>query len=224
MAQGLEAERRRVGQDSALGEGIDHLVRSLRGATTWVTSWPLPHTNLTSLMVVAATNNCPLTASFLRQAGAKCYLQDDSGTTPLHAALDRQHWHLATLMVKHMRACLYIPSLRQAAPTPVASTPQNTSGTGESIYQEERQHLEELIEKVKDKEEKEQLREVVDEYDGLFIRYQAAAAQPPPVTSPHRLTILSYSLLVSCRRGLLQLTYLLVTVVGVKVDVVVDAT
>ncbi|XP_045599456.2 serine/threonine-protein phosphatase 6 regulatory ankyrin repeat subunit B [Procambarus clarkii] len=225
----LQIERRRLKpQDSALREGIDHLVTSLRGETPWQTSWPLQaDTDLTSLMVSAATNNCPLTASFLRQAGAKSFLQDQSGITPLHAALDAHHWDLARLMVKHIGACLYIPDSLGRLPLDMLPAHHRTQ-VEESIYQQERQQLEDLIEKVKDKEEKDQLHEVLDQYDSLFASYRTNSplnkTRLPSEASARERAVNSYGLLVSCRRGLLQLVYLLVTIGGLDVDTVVDDT
>nr|XP_045599429.1 ankyrin-2-like isoform X2 [Procambarus clarkii] len=225
----LQIERRRLKpQDFALREGIDHLVTSLRSETPWQTSWPLQaDTDLTSLMVSAATNNCPLTASFLRQAGAKSFLQDQSGITPLHAALDAHHWDLARLMVKHIGACLYIPDSSGRLPLDMLPAHHRTQ-VEESIYQQERQQLEDLIEKVKDKEEKDQLHEVLDQYDSLFASYRTNSplnkTRLPSEASARERAVNSYGLLVSCRRGLLQLVYLLVTVGGLDVDTVVDDT
>ncbi|KAK8733782.1 hypothetical protein OTU49_006477, partial [Cherax quadricarinatus] len=86
----------------------------------------------------------------------------------------------------------------------------------------------ELREKVKDKEEKEQLQEVLDEYNSLFTRFLATPAsaktQRRTGWSPREHAVHTYSLLVSCRRGLLQLAYLLVTVGGLDADTVVDNT
>nr|XP_045599441.1 serine/threonine-protein phosphatase 6 regulatory ankyrin repeat subunit B-like [Procambarus clarkii] len=225
----LQAEERRVRpQDSALREGIDHLVTSLRGETPWQTSWPLQaDTDHTSLMVSAATNNCPLTASFLRQAGAKSFLQDQSGITPLHAALDAHHWDLARLMVKHIGACLYIPDSSGRLPLDMLPAHHRTQ-VEEGIYHHEKQQLEDLIERMKDKEEKDQLHAVLEDYTSLFTRYRATPtlAQGPPASeaTPQQHTVRAYGLLVCCRRGLLQLAYLLVTVGGLSVDSVVDAT
>ncbi|KAK8733781.1 hypothetical protein OTU49_006476 [Cherax quadricarinatus] len=225
----LQAEHRRVRpQDRALSEGIEHVLTSLRGETPWQTRWTNQSPNeLTSLMVLAATNNCPLTVSFLRQAGGKSFLQDESGITPLHAALDANNWNLAKQMVKNMGASLYIPDC--SGRLPVDMLPSNYSAqVKEDIYRQEKQRLEELREKVKDKEEKEQLQEVLDEYNSLFTRFLATPAsaktQRRTGWSPREHAVHTYSLLVSCRRGLLQLAYLLVTVGGLDADTVVDNT
>ncbi|KAK8719708.1 hypothetical protein OTU49_017508 [Cherax quadricarinatus] len=225
----LQAENHRVRpEDYVLSEGIAHLVKSLRGETPWQTSWPIQsHTDLTSLMVLAATNNCPLTASFLRQAGGKAFLQDQFGKTPLHAALDTYNWNLATLMVKNIGACMYIPDSSGRLPVDMLPS-QHRNQLELDIFRQERQQLEELVEKAKDKEDMDQLQEVLDEFDSLFTRYCAnpaiAKTRLPSTASPQEHAIHAYGLLVSCRRGLLQLAYLLVTVGGLNVDTVLDGT
>nr|XP_045605231.1 ankyrin-3-like isoform X1 [Procambarus clarkii] len=225
----LEVEKRRIRpEDEALREGVEILVNSIRGATPWQASWPpQPLRQLSSLMVAAATNNCPLIASFLKLAGAKSFLQDDLGSTPLHAAIDAQHWHFAELMIKHMGGCLYIPDSSGRLPLDMLPVTHRIR-IEKDLYHHERRQLEDFWENVKDKEEKDELQAVIDVYKSLFKRYLAnttlAGTRLPSVSSTLQLASHSYSLLVSSRRGLLQLTYLLVTVGGLHVDAVIDPT
>ncbi|XP_069185282.1 LOW QUALITY PROTEIN: serine/threonine-protein phosphatase 6 regulatory ankyrin repeat subunit B [Procambarus clarkii] len=224
----LQAEERRVRpQDSALREGIDHLVTSLRGETPWHTSWPLQaDTDHTSLMVSAATNNCPLTAIFLRQAGAKSFLQDQSGITPLHAALDAHHWDLAQVMVKHIGACLYIPD--SSGRLPLDMLPHTTEHRWRRSPAHSAEYAEDLIERMKDKEEQDQLHAVLEDYTSLFTSYRATPtlAQGPPASeaTPQHSPSALMGFWCAAGGGLLQLAYLLVTVGGLSVDSVVDAT
>ncbi|XP_069956365.1 serine/threonine-protein phosphatase 6 regulatory ankyrin repeat subunit B isoform X2 [Cherax quadricarinatus] len=228
LLHALQAEKRRIREeDRGLHDGVEHLMKTMRGPRPWQTSWPPDTlTNLTSLMVMAASNNCPLAATFLRQAGAKCFLRNEAGVTGVHAAMQARHWKLAELLLTHLGGCLYIPD--SAATLPLHMLPEHHSNYIEDvIYHQEKHKLEDIIENAKDKEEKDELQAVLDIYKYLYIRYRAHTTMRERQLSaspPQGSLISSYSLLVSCRNGLLQLTYLLITVGGLNVDVVVDAT
>ncbi|MPC58140.1 Ankyrin-1 [Portunus trituberculatus] len=108
----LKVEQDRVQpQDSLLRSGIGHLLDGLRSDAPGNTAWPFldkDYSNLTSFMVAAARNNCPLTATFLKLCGGMAFKQDDGGTTPLHAALETNHLGMARAMVRNLGACPYV--------------------------------------------------------------------------------------------------------------------
>ncbi|KAG0725555.1 Serine/threonine-protein phosphatase 6 regulatory ankyrin repeat subunit C [Chionoecetes opilio] len=61
-------------EDSELRSGMDHLLNCLRGKTPWQTTWPFREQALQRLdkpLGGAASNNCPLTATFLKLCGLR---------------------------------------------------------------------------------------------------------------------------------------------------------
>lgn len=106
-------------EDSVLRDGIDHLITSLQGDTPGKTCWPFRtkvYSDLTSLLVAAARNNCPLTGSFLRLCGALSFNKNDQGTTPLHAALEANHLGMARSIVRDLGGCLYVADSKGMLP------------------------------------------------------------------------------------------------------------
>lgn len=115
------------------------MIRTLESESPWEASWPSVQSSahLTALMVQAARADCPLICCFLYQSGAQSFFcsqsttmpQHQSGarpkskisnretaTTPLHAALDAQHWKLAEQILRNMAGCLYIPDAEARLP------------------------------------------------------------------------------------------------------------
>ncbi|KAK3884593.1 hypothetical protein Pcinc_011149 [Petrolisthes cinctipes] len=220
----LEAERQQVGPpDGDLHRGIQWMIKELRGDHPRCVSWPLEqHTSLTDLMTAAAIYYCPVTAAFLRQAGAKAFLQDATGRTPLHAALDNRHWDMARVLVRDLGACLYVPD--SLGRIPLDLLPKCMRREEEmSLYYRERRQLEDIQQGMKDKEDQQRVLEVTDIYDYLFNLYKSGEVKPE-ISPPHSETLL-YALMLAAQRGLLHLTYLLVVVGGLEgAHVVVDAT
>ncbi|XP_069168021.1 uncharacterized protein [Procambarus clarkii] len=112
------------------------------------------------------------------------------------------------------------------------STPHPLSGAGQctcstphpltyfcSIYNKERNKLQDLLEKTKHPSDKHQVQKILDVQKTLFTRYLTAEARGVRVwsTGPQ-------ALLVASRSGLQQLIYLLVKVGGLAVDTLVDPT
>lgn len=108
----LKVEQDRVQpQDTLLRSGIDHLLDGLRSDTPVNTAWPFldkTYSDLTSFLVAAARNNCPVTATFIKLCGGMSYKWDNTGTTPLHAALEANHLKMARVMVRDLGACPYV--------------------------------------------------------------------------------------------------------------------
>nr|XP_045588450.1 uncharacterized protein LOC123750377 isoform X1 [Procambarus clarkii] len=176
--------------------------------------------SLTQLMVQAACAKCTLTCSFLHLAGAQSSLCSKSGESPLHAALDAGHWELAARMVKDMDGSLYVPDPTGRLPT--VTLPQDlTHSLQQSIYNKERNKLQDLQEKITHPIDKKQVQEILDVQEILFTSYfkKTAGARGSRVRSTG-----PQALLVASRSGLQQLIYLLVKVGGLAVDTLVDPT
>ncbi|XP_069158663.1 serine/threonine-protein phosphatase 6 regulatory ankyrin repeat subunit C-like [Procambarus clarkii] len=202
--------------------------------------------SLTQLMVQAARAKCTLTCSFLHLAGAQSSLCSKSGASPLHAALDAGHWELAARMVKDMDGSLYVPDPTGRLPT-VTLPPHLAHSLEQSIYNKERNKLQDLQEKITHPIDKKQVQKILDVQEILFTSYfkkttrakKTAGARGSRVwstgpqallvlsTGPQALLVLStgpQALLVASRSGLQQLIYLLVKVGGLAVDTLVDPT
>ena len=111
-----------------LTAGLHSLRATLEGDCPWRASWPPGQSQqeLSRLLLEAVTANCPLTASFLTEAGASPFLSGPSGSTILHEVLSHQHHHLrearvrehvTETLVRHLGACLYLPDQRGRLPT-----------------------------------------------------------------------------------------------------------
>nr|XP_045586961.1 uncharacterized protein LOC123748879 [Procambarus clarkii] len=203
-----------------LSAGVDVVISTIRGEAPWRACWPRGRSvvSLTQLMVQAARAKCTLTCSFLHLAGAQSSLFSKSGASPLHAALDAGHWELAARMVKNMDGSLYVPDLTGRLPT-VTLPPHLARSLEQSIYNKERNKLQDLLEKTKHPSDKHQVQKILDVQKTLFTRYLTAEARGVRVwsTGPQ-------ALLVASRSGLQQLIYLLVKVGGLAVDTLVDPT
>ncbi|XP_069158681.1 serine/threonine-protein phosphatase 6 regulatory ankyrin repeat subunit C-like isoform X2 [Procambarus clarkii] len=231
-----------------LGAGVDEVISTIRGEAPWRACWPQGRSvvSLTQLMVQAARAKCTLTCSFLHLAGAQSSLCSKSGASPLHAALDAGHWELAGRMVKDMDGSLYVPDPTGRLPT-VTLPPHLAHSLEQSIYNKERNKLQDLQEKITHPSDKKQVQEILDVQEILFTSYfkkttrakKRAGARGSRVwstgpqallvlsTGPQALLVLStgpQALLVASRSGLQQLIYLLVKVGGLAVDTLVDPT
>nr|XP_045611568.1 uncharacterized protein LOC123766474 [Procambarus clarkii] len=231
-----------------LGAGVDEVISTIIGEAPWRACWPRGRSvvSLTQLMVQAARAKCTLTCSFLHLAGAQSSLCSKSGASPLHAALDAGHWELAARMVKDMDGSLYVPDPTGRLPT-VTLPPHLAHSLEQSIYNKERNKLQDLLEKTKHPSDKHQVQKILDVQKALFTRYLKKTTRAKEIaeargfrvwstrpqallvlsTSPEALLVLStgpQALLVASRSGLQQLIYLLVKVGGMDVDKLVDLT
>ncbi|XP_069185151.1 serine/threonine-protein phosphatase 6 regulatory ankyrin repeat subunit C-like isoform X2 [Procambarus clarkii] len=219
-----------------LGAGVDELISTIGGKAPWQARWPRGRSvmSLTKLMVQAARAKCTLTCSFLHRAGAQSSLRSKSGASPLHAALDAGHWELAERMVKDMDGSLYVPDSAGRQPT-VILPPHLAHSLEQSIYNKERNKLQDLWEKIKHPIDKHLVQEILDVQKILFTTYlkkttlakETAGARAKKTAGARGSRVWSTgpkALLVASRSGLQQLIYLLVNVGGLAVDTLVDPT
>ncbi|XP_069158427.1 uncharacterized protein [Procambarus clarkii] len=211
-----------------VGAGVDEVISTIRGEAPWRACWPRGRSvvSLTQLMVQAARAKCTLTCSFLHLAGAQSSLCSKSGASPLHAALDAGHWELAARMVKDMDGSLYVPDPTGRLPT-VTLPPHLAHSLEQSIYNKERNKLQDLQEKTKHPSDKKQVQEILDVQKTLFTRYLKKTTWAKKIAEAIRFRVWStgpQALLVASRSGLQQLIYLLVKVGGLAVDTLVDPT
>ncbi|XP_069158433.1 uncharacterized protein [Procambarus clarkii] len=96
-----------------------------------------------------------------------------------------------------------------------------------SIYNKERNKLQDLQEKTKHPSDKKQVQEILDVQKTLFTRYLKKTTWAKKIAEAIRFRVWStgpQALLVASRSGLQQLIYLLVKVGGLAVDTLVDPT
>ncbi|XP_069158612.1 serine/threonine-protein phosphatase 6 regulatory ankyrin repeat subunit C-like isoform X2 [Procambarus clarkii] len=211
-----------------LGAGVDEVISTIRGEAPWRACWPRGRSvvSLTQLMVQAARAKCTLTCSFLHLAGAQSSLCSKSGASPLHAALDAGHWELAARMVKDMDGSLYVPDPTGRLPT-VTLPPHLAHSLEQSIYNKERNKLQDLQEKITHPIDKKQVQEILDVQEILFTSYFKKTTRAKKTAGARGSRVWStgpQALLVASRSGLQQLIYLLVKVGGLAVDTLVDPT
>lgn len=217
----LQVEQDRVRpEDSVLRDGMDHLLNSLRGETPWQTAWPFrdkAYSDLTSLLVAAARNNCPLTATFLKLCGGMSFKRDDQGTTPLHAALDANHMDMARMLVRDLGACLYAEDSKGKLPLELLQHDVRQQ-LEEEVYQREKRQIENYQEKAKDQEDKKHFQDVLEVLETLFAKHLGLSSDTPGEV------LMTQALLVASRRGMHLLTYLVIKVGGLPISTVVDPT
>ncbi|XP_045606769.1 serine/threonine-protein phosphatase 6 regulatory ankyrin repeat subunit C isoform X2 [Procambarus clarkii] len=233
MEHVLEEEAGRVrGQAHGLYEGITRLLGVVKGPRPWLAAWPSlhppsqhQHTQVPpspQLMVAAAEADCRLTTVFLEQAGAMPFtVHQASGLTAINAALRASHWHLATHLAK-TSGSLYIPSAPGAI-LPRDLLPEDKKQKLEKeIYDQERRILTHHREKVKDREDKDAISSVIHLQTKLYKAYCRShhTGQQERVSVAARQV--SPTLLLASQMGLVQLTFLLVTIGGVDVNIVVE--
>ncbi|KAG0715246.1 hypothetical protein GWK47_001350 [Chionoecetes opilio] len=217
----VQVEQNRVrSEDSVLRSGMDHLLNCLRGKTPWQTTWPFreqAYSDLTSLLVAAARNNCPLTATFLKLCGGMSFKQDDQGTTPLHAALNASHMAMARMMVRDLGACLYVTDAQGNLPSDLL--PRDVRHQlEEEVYQREKRQIENYQEKAKDQEDRKHFQDILEVLENLFAQHLGSSSDTPPRV------LLTQALLVASRRSMHLLTYLAIQVGGLSINTVVDPT
>lgn len=215
----LKVEQDRVRpQDSLLRSGIDYLLDGLRSDAPVKTAWPFRdkvYSDLTNLLVAAARNNCPLTATFLKLCGGMAFKQNDQGTTPLHAALEANHLGMARGMVRDLGACPYVADSQGNLPLDLLQ-PEMKKQVEEEIYEQERHKIENYQEKEKDQEDKNTYQDVLEVLETLFAKHVGLSEDTPPEP------LLTQTLLVASRRGMHLLTYLVIKVGGLSINTVVD--
>lgn len=205
----LRAERDRLKSCNEICLEIDTILQTLEGDTPWAAAWGKGESvHLTALMAKAVQANCPTTAAFLQQAGAWCFFSG-SEPSPLHAALETEHWSLAKTLVRDLKGCIYIPDREGRSPNDMMP-PECRQELEQVTYQQERQKLRALADNQKDEDKKEDVETVLRLQEQLFF------GLPVQADSRH------YILVV--RNGLLHVTHMLLKSGHLKVDDVLDNT
>ncbi|XP_063851662.1 ankyrin-1-like isoform X2 [Scylla paramamosain] len=224
----LLAERRRLEDvDRVLVGGIDDLLSIIKGHTPWKAAWPKnsSHVHLSRLLTEASRANCPVTAAFLHKAGAwVCFSGDEKRphtkvTTALHAALEANHYNMAEMLIRDLRACPYVPDAKGRLPCHLMTMEQRRK-VHQGLFDRERSRLQDLELRQKAAHEKLATREALSVQEVLFHRYVHGRRE----NTPHRLMwpLGRTALLLAARKGLPQLTYLLLWVDRLPVDAVLD--
>ncbi|KAK8383372.1 hypothetical protein O3P69_019031 [Scylla paramamosain] len=187
-------------------ESIDLIVSCIEGSTPWKAHWPgsktVDHTLLSSLMTEAARTNCPITATFLQQAGAWPFFSGLQATSPLHAALKAGHWGMVDMLVRDLGGCVYVPDREGCLPIDLIPQEQQQQ-LEKRLYENERGRLENLEIREKDESGKQDVRKVLRLQKALFTRYtQDRKRKRAPAAGV-------IGLLLGSRYGLLQLVHLL---------------
>ncbi|XP_045136399.1 uncharacterized protein LOC123519295 [Portunus trituberculatus] len=203
----LRAEQRRLVQVSGvLVDGIKSLLEDIEGDTPWQAAWrrgeDTNRATLSDLLAKAAAANCPLTASFLHSAGAWLFFTPASGSSALHAALDAGHQDMAELLIMDFGACPYVPDSGGRLPLHIM-TDKEQQQLEQRLFEEERTKLEDLELRQKADREKAAARTALDVQRVLFNPHKKGDVQT--VSSDD----CRACLLLAVRKGLLQLTYLL---------------
>ncbi|KAG0696647.1 hypothetical protein GWK47_026477 [Chionoecetes opilio] len=207
----LRAEKNRmIASSNEICAEIDSILQILEGDKSWAASWTTDDpVHLTTLMAMAAQANCPITATFLHQAGAWCYFSR-SHSSPLHAALRAQHWNLAESFVRDLEGCIYIPDGKGHFPVDMMPT-EYKNKLKEMMYHRELQKLESLLKSQKDPSRKDEVETVLRLQQQMFLK------------SDHERPNCKTLLLV-VRHGLLHLTHLLLKNGELSVNAVLDNT
>ncbi|XP_045105084.1 ankyrin-1-like isoform X2 [Portunus trituberculatus] len=216
----LHAEQRRLVQVSdVLVKGISNLLEDIEGDTPWRTTWrggnDTDRAALSNLLAKAAAANCPLTASFLHSAGAWPFFSPASGSSALHAALDAGHQDMAELLVRDLGACPYVPDSGGRLPLHIM-TDKEQQQLEQRLFEEEREKLRNLELRQKADREKAAARTALDVQGVLFNLHKKGDVQTVSADDGRA------CLLLAVRKGLLQLTYLLLQEGRRPVDGVLD--
>ncbi|XP_045105113.1 serine/threonine-protein phosphatase 6 regulatory ankyrin repeat subunit C-like isoform X2 [Portunus trituberculatus] len=226
----LLAERRRLEHTGrALVEGIDHLLNMIKGDTPWEADWPnnSSHAALSRLLTEASRANCPVTAAFLHKAGAWAFFTGDEKhphtkvTTALHAALEANHYSMAEVLIRDLRACPYVPDGKGRLPCNLMTMEQRQK-VHQMLFDKERSRLQDLEFRQKDTHEKLATREALSVQEVLFQCYIHGRREDISRRLIAIRPLGRTSLLLAARKGLLQLTYLLLRVGRLPVDAVLD--
>ncbi|XP_063856866.1 ankyrin-1-like isoform X2 [Scylla paramamosain] len=218
----LRAEQRRLEKgNSALVEGIDNLVKTIEGNTPWQAAWrwgkETDRPALSDLLAKAAAANCPVTAAFLHKAGGWTVFNGASGGTALHAALVVGHRGMAELLIRNLGACPYVPDTHGRLPVHMMPNEEQQL-LEQKLFMEERGKLENMELRLKADHEKIAARTALCIQEVLFKSHKKGEGKN--VSSPDGRA----ALLLASRKGLLQLTHLILQEGYFPVDEVLDDT
>ncbi|XP_063887790.1 uncharacterized protein LOC135115206 [Scylla paramamosain] len=214
-------QRRLVKVSRALVEGISNLVEDIEGSTPWLAAWRWGEdtdlATLSYLLAKAAAANCPVTAAFLQSAGAWPFFSQASGGSALHAALDAGHQAMAELLIRDLGGCPYVPDTHGRLPVHMMSD-EKRQRLEQRLFEEEREKLKDLEFRQKADREKAAARTALDVQKVLFDNHKKGEDKNVSAGDG------SAALLLAARKGLLQLTHLLLREGRRPVDKVVDDT
>ncbi|XP_063882615.1 uncharacterized protein LOC135112265 isoform X2 [Scylla paramamosain] len=218
----LRAEQRRLEKvSSALVEGIDNLVTTIEGNTPWQAAWrwgkETDRPALSDLLAKAAAANCPVTAAFLHRAGGWTVFNGASGGTALHAALEAGHKGMAELLIRALGGCPYVPDTHSRLPVHMIPH-EEQQRLEQKLFMAEREKLENMELRLKADHEKTAARTALFIQEDLFESYKKGEGKN--ASSPDGRA----ALLLASRKGLLQLTHLILQEGHFPVDEVLDHT
>ncbi|XP_063854970.1 serine/threonine-protein phosphatase 6 regulatory ankyrin repeat subunit B-like isoform X3 [Scylla paramamosain] len=226
----LRVEQRRLVEVSrALVEGISNLLEDIEGSTPWLAAWrsgeDTDHATLSDLLAKAAAANCPVTAAFLQSAGAWPFFSQASGGSALHAALDAGHQTMAEALIRDLGGCPYVPDTHGRLPVHMMSDEErqrleqsHLSHVAQRLFEEEQEKLKDLELLQKADREKAAARTALDVQKVLFDSHKNGEDKNVSAGDGRA------ALLLAARKGLLQLTHLLLREGRCPVDEVVDDT
>ncbi|XP_063857454.1 serine/threonine-protein phosphatase 6 regulatory ankyrin repeat subunit A-like isoform X4 [Scylla paramamosain] len=218
----LRVEQRRLVEVSrALVEGISNLLEDIEGSTPWLAAWrsgeDTDHASLSDLLAKAAAANCPVTAAFLQSAGAWPFFSQASGGSALHAALDAGHQTMAEALIRDLGGCPYVPDTHGRLPVHMMSD-EERQRLEQRLFEEEQEKLKDLELLQKADREKAAARTALDVQKVLFDSHKNGEDKNVSAGDGRA------ALLLAARKGLLQLTHLLLREGRRPVDEVVDDT
>ncbi|KAK8371859.1 hypothetical protein O3P69_011830 [Scylla paramamosain] len=218
----LRVEQRRLVEVSrALVEGISNLLEDIEGSTPWLAAWrsgeDTDHATLSDLLAKAAAANCPVTAAFLQSAGAWPFFSQASGGSALHAALDAGHQTMAEALIRDLGGCPYVPDTHGRLPVHMMSD-EERQRLEQRLFEEEQEKLKDLELLQKADREKAAARTALDVQKVLFDSHKNGEDKNVSAGDGRA------ALLLAARKGLLQLTHLLLREGRRPVDEVVDDT
>ncbi|XP_063852565.1 ankyrin-1-like isoform X2 [Scylla paramamosain] len=218
----LRAEQRRLEKvSSGLVEGIDNLVTTIEGNTPWQAAWrwgkETDRPALSNLLAKAAAANCPVTAAFLHRAGGWTVFNGVSGGTALHAALEAGHKGMAELLIRDLGGCPYMPDTHGRLPVHMMPH-EEQQRLEQKLFMAEREKLKDMELRLKADHEKTAARTALCIQEDLFESHKKGEGKN--VSSPDGRA----ALLLASRKGLLQLTHLILQEGHFPVDEVLDHT
>ncbi|KAK8390778.1 hypothetical protein O3P69_010468 [Scylla paramamosain] len=203
----LRVEQRRLLKVSrALVEGISSLLEDIEGNIPWLAVWrrgeDTDRATLSDLLAKAAATSCPVTAAFLQNAGAWPFFSQVSGVSALHAALDAGHQAMAEVLIRHLGACPYVPDTHGRLPVHMMSD-EERQRLEQRLFEAEREKLQDLELRQKADCEKAAARTALDVQKVLFDNHKNGDDKNVSADD------FRAALLLASRKGLLQLTHLL---------------
>ncbi|XP_063854789.1 serine/threonine-protein phosphatase 6 regulatory ankyrin repeat subunit B-like isoform X2 [Scylla paramamosain] len=218
----LRAEQRRLEKiSSGLVEGIDNLVRTIEGNTPWQAAWrwgkETDRPALSDLLAKAAAANCPVTAAFLHRAGGWTVFNGASGGTALHAALEAGHKGMAELLIRDLGGCPYVPDTHGRLAVHMMPH-EEQQRLEQKLFMAEREKLKNMELRLKADHEKITARTALCIQEDLFESHKKGEGKNVSLPDGHA------ALLLASRKGLLQLTHLILQEGHFPVDEVLDHT